>query len=266
MPDVTALRVLIALAALSIAIAPAFAEEDSDVAPDRPDVTNSTQTVPFRAVQIEVGLEYARMSLAARTDDRRFVVQGALRFGLTDRLEGYLDGEPLVRLRGEDEDTGNGDLELGLKYRFLDQPEGAPWPSLGLQPFVKFPAAAEPIGSGRPDFGMLLLASLALPWQLGLDVNAGLVAVGQTRPSEYLVQGLGSASLSREVAERLSAFVEIFYASREERDGRYAVGFNTGLVFLLRRRLALDAAVATTLAGRGPDYAVRTGISLRWGR
>lgn len=238
--------------------------ESEVVGPDRPDRADNTQTVPFGAFQFEAGLEYARTPIAASPAERRLAVQALLRAGLSDRLEVRLEGEPLVRLRGAEEDTDHGDLTLGFRYRFLDAQQGRWWPALGVQPFVKFPIADAPIGSERPDFGLTALASLGLPWELSLDVNAGLTAVGQTRPNGYLLQALVAASLGRALTDRLSAFVELFFASREERDGRDALGLDAGLVYLLTHRIALDAAVETSLTGRGPDYAFRAGVSVRF--
>ena len=242
------------------------AAEEAAVAPDRPGVTNSAQTVPPGTLQIETGVEYARTSQAVEAAERRLAWQGAFRLGLTDRLEARLEGEPVVRLRGPEDETGAGDLALGLKYRFLDQAEQSRWPSLGLQPFVKLPTASQPIGSGRTDFGIVGLASWDLPWDLNLDVNAGLAAVGQSQPGGYLVQALASASLGKQITGRVSGFVEVFFASRGERDGRHNLGFDTGASFLLTRRVALDAAVETSLTGRGPDYAVRAGVSVLFSR
>jgi hypothetical protein len=128
------------------------------------------------------------------------------------------------------------------------------------------PTAQEPIGSERADFGLIGLASFDLPWRLGLDVNAGVAAIGQSHPNGFLVQGRASASLSRELTNSLSAFAEVFYASPDERDGRDMVGADVGVVWKVARDVALDAAVATSLAGALPDYALRAGVSVRFGR
>jgi hypothetical protein len=254
--------VLLTVALCLAGAAPAAAQ----VVPDRPDVSNGTATVPPGAAQVEVGVEFARARVAAAPDSRRLALQTTLRAGLAERLEARLEAEPVVRLRGGDDDTGPGDVVLGLKYRFLDARADAPWPALGVLPFVKVPAADEPIGSERADAGVLALASLDLPWELGLAVNAGVVAVGQRRPEGWLVQGVASVALSRELVERLGGFVEVFYASREARDGRDSVGLDAGLVWAVARDVALDVAVETSLAGAGPDYAVRSGVSVRFGR
>lgn len=233
---------------------------------DRPDVSNGTKTVPPGALQVETGLEYGHSSVAGSAAEKRLALQTTLRAGLTERLEVALDGEPVVWLHGSGDETEPGDLTVGLKYRFLDAAEGKGWPSLGIQPFVKVPVADQPVGSERPDFGLLTLASFDLPRRFDLDVNLGLVAVGQSRPDGYLLQALASASLSREIGEGLSTFAEVFFASRAERGERDSLGLNAGIVHVLRRDLALDAAAGTSLAGGGPDYTVTAGVSVRFGR
>lgn len=258
------MRALLVAVVLVISCGIAAAQDDPALEVDRPDVSNSTATVGPGVFQLETGVEYARSSAAASAAERRFALQVTLRAGLTDRLELRLEGEPLVTLRGEDPATGLGDLTVALKYRVLDARDGAP--ALGILPFVTLPVAEAPIGPERPDFGVVLLADFELPWQLGLGVNAALVGVGQSRPSGFLVQGLASASLSREVTKSLSAFVELFYASPDEREGRHMVGADAGVVWTVTRDVAVDAAVATSLKGPLPDYALRTGVSVRFGR
>jgi hypothetical protein len=262
----SALRARRRLLAVALALAAPLAAAADVIDPDRPDLTDSASTVGRGVWQIEAGLEYARTSLGGSPVERRLTLETVLRVGLAERLEVRLEGEPLVRLRGVEDDTGHGDLTLGLKYRFLDAREGGWPPALGVLPFVKLPLADAPIGSERPDFGARLLAGFELPGDFGLDANAGLAAIGQTRPSGYLVQGLVSAALQRALLpERLQAFAELFFLSREERDGRHRLGADVGLVYRLTPTLAVDAALETTLAGQGPDYAVRAGLSTRFG-
>jgi len=60
--------------------------------------------------------------------------------------------------------------------------------------------------------------------------------------------------------------VDLFSASRGERDGRYIFGFDAGLTYLVTRWLALDAEVTTALSGQGLDLAIQAGISMRFGK
>ena len=259
-------RLTAVYAALAFGASVAVAEEPARIQTDRPSVSNSTSTVPPGALQIEGGVDYSRSRVSGGPDERQFVLGALLRAGLTDRLEVRLDGAPLVRLRSAENDTGFGDPTLGVKYRFLDAREGSWWPSLGLLPFVKLPIAREPIGSERVDFGLTALASVDLPWQLDLDANAGLIAIGQSNRDAFLLQEVVSASLSRQIGERWSIFVEVFYASPAERGAHDIVGLDTGIQFFLTPRVALDAAAQTSFGGPGPDYAFRAGVSVRFGR
>ena len=259
-------RSLAVCAALAFGASVAVAEESARIQTDRPSVSNSASTVPPGALQIEGGVEYSLSRVSGGSDERQFVLSAMLRAGLTDRLEVRLDGAPLVRLRGVENDTGFGDPTLGVKYRFLDAREGGWWPSLGLLPFVKLPIARAPIGSERVDFGLTGLASVDLPWQVGLDANAGLSAIGQSKRDAFLLQEVASASLSRQLGGRWSTYVEIFYSSPAERGAHDIVGLDAGIQFFLTPRVALDAAAETSFGGPSPDYAFRAGVSVRLGR
>jgi hypothetical protein len=259
-------RSLAVCAALAFGASVAVAEEPARIQTDRPSVSNSTSTIPPGALQIEGGVDYSLTRVSGGPDERQFVLSAMLRAGLTDRLEVRLDGAPWVRLWGAENDTGFGDPTLGVKYRFLDAQEGSWWPSLGLLPFVKLPIARAPIGSERVDFGFTALASVDLPWQLGLDANVGLSAIGQSKRDAFLLQEVASASLSRQLGARWSTYVEVFYSSPAERGAPDIVGFDAGIQFFAMRRVALDAAAETSLGGSGPGYAVRAGVSVRFGR
>jgi hypothetical protein len=196
---------------------------------------------------------------------RRLSWELTLRTGLTERIELRVDSEPVVRLRGEDDVTGSGDYAFALKYRFYDPPAGSWMPKLGVMPFVKPPIANAPIGTEKTDFGVIGLASFDLPAELSLDANVGLVAIGQTSGG-HLAQAQVSATLGRELIGPLSGFVEIFYATRAERDARDSVGFDAGVMLKTSRDVVFDASIGTSLRGALPDYVGRLGVSVRFGR
>lgn len=252
---------------LAVLVASAAAGADDDALdPDRPDASFSAKTVGAGRVQLETGALFERTRIAAEPTERRLAAETTLRIGVGGRFEVRVDGEPIVRLRGAEEATDVGDFRLGAKWRFLDATQDAAWPALALLPFVKLPTAPAPIGTGKADYGVLLLATFELPGDFGLDVNAGIAAIGQTRPSGHLLQALVSASLSRKLGAVLTGFGEIFYASREERSGRDQVGVDGGITWTVLPNIALDAAVGTSLYGRLPDVFVRAGGSVRFGR
>jgi hypothetical protein len=260
----TALAVALALLAATVAAAQ---DQDDErlIEPDRASPTTSTSVVGAGAVQLETGFNYGHERSGGRSTQRRFGVEAAVRIGLTDDLEVGVVAEPLVRLRGDVDDTGHGDFTVAAKWRFFKPAEGAPWPQLALLPSVTLPVTEDPFGSGKTDFGAVLLASFELPWQVGLDLNAGLFAIGQNAPSGYLAQGFVGAGLSKDVGA-VTVFTDVLYTSRETRDGRDTVLADGGVIYRLTRDLALDASVVTALAGQAPDWTVRAGLSVRFGK
>jgi hypothetical protein len=251
---------------LTLGAEPVGAAEPADsTETDRPDVANSAKTVPRGQFQIESGVAYSRERTGGAPTQYRTSLEATLRAGLTPSLEVRLEGEPVVHQRQGESVTNLGDLKLALKYRFLDPPEGSSWPALAVLPYVKLPTARDPIGSERTDVGITGIASFDLPADFSLDVNGGIAAVGQRDPTGYLVQGSASASLARTVINDVVVFVELFYSSRDTRDGRYGLGTGAGMLYRIGRRAAVDLGVETSLAGQSPDYTVRSGFTIRLG-
>jgi len=263
MSDLSPLIALVTTALLGLWPLAALAE---DINADRPDLTTSAELVPAGSLQLETGLEYERERSGGAPTRQQLTVQAVLRAGLASRLEVSLEGEPFVWQRAADDDRGSGDYTLALKYRLYAPPEGGGAPTLALRPFVKLPVARAPIGSERLDAGALFLMSLALPWGLGLDVNAGAAAIGQTRPEGFLAQGLASASLSWAATERLATIADFFFTTKEDRDGRASLIATAAVVYKVTSRLAVDAGMRTTLTGSGPDWSAFVGLSARFGR
>jgi len=234
--------------------------------PDRPDLTTSAELIPVGALQIETGLEYERARVGGGPPRHQVSTQAVLRAGLASVLEVSLEGEPFVWQRADHDSAGSGDYTLGLKYRLYAPPEGSGGPLVAVKPFVKLPAARAPIGSERLDAGALLLLSIGLPWGLSLDANAGAAALGQRRPEGFLPQGVASGSLSWAVTERLSTITELFFATKDERDGRANLRTTVALLYKLTPLMAIDAGMRTTLVGPGPDWSAFVGFSARFGR
>jgi outer membrane putative beta-barrel porin/alpha-amylase len=250
------------LAALSTADH-ALADE---IQPDRPELTDSAKLVPVGSVQLEAGVALARTGRGGAVAEHTLGIEATLRIGAARHLELDLEGEPFVRVRGPRDDTGFDEVTLGLRYRLVQPVDDQDGLHVAVKPFVRLPVAGEPIGSGRPDAGLLLLLSFALPGDLELEVNAGGAAIGQTRPRGFMGQAVASAALSRDLAASVLGFVELLLNTAPERDDRGQVATNIGLVYRVTPDLTLDAAMQASLLGRGPDYVGRVGLSVRFCR
>ncbi len=237
----------------------------ADIAPDRPELSESARLLRRGFVQLESGLVFSRERRADLPAEKRFEAETDLRIGLLHDVELNLGWDPLVTVWGREDATGVGDVRLGVRYRFVEGIEDELWPPhMAVKVFAKLPTMCEPIGSGRPDFGVLLLASFELPDDFELEVNVGAAAVGQTRSNRFLGQAIATASLSRDITQSMFWFLELLFNSREEEDGREHFAVNAGLVYRLTRDIAIDAGFQTSVAGRGPDYVARTGLSVLW--
>lgn len=261
------IRALCFLTVLLTVARPAVAQpEDKGVInPDRPGIGTGADTVPRAAVQIEVGVDHARERRAGESALRRRSVATTVRFGLLDGVELRLDAEPIVALRGAEKATNAGDFTLGAKLRLLDGAHESLRPTVSVLPSIKLPTAPQPIGTERPDVSVLGLASFDLG-SFGIDVNAGMAAIAQRRPSGYLLQAAVVGTVNWFLTDAWVPFGELFYASPSERRGDDSVGVGAGVVYTIAPDVALDTAILTVLTGRGPEYRVQAGISVRFGR
>ena len=124
----------------------------------------------------------------------------------------------------------------------------------GREAIREDPGGERPIGTGRPDFGLLLLASFSLPWEFELEVNVGAAAIGQVDSGSYRAQAIASAAVSRDIVHGLFGFVELFYRSREQRDEGQQLNVNAGLVYRITPTLASTPGVQRHSWAQGPDY------------
>jgi hypothetical protein len=243
-----------------VAVPAAWGQQD-DVNPDRPGVSTSPQTVTRGAFQLETGVDYSRERSAGEPNEHRTAVAALARYGLLDGVELRLALEAIVFLRGPDDATNVGDLLLAAKIRVLEGQDGSARPAFSLLPTIKLPTAPDPIGSEKVDISLAALMGWSFG-RLSLTGNAGIGAIGQD--NGYLVQGQVIGAVAWEAIDKLSLLGEVFWNSPEERHGDDFVGATAGVSYRVTRDVAVDAAVIVSLAGRGPDYRIQSGITVRF--
>jgi len=247
------------LALVFVAGAPALAQAGecptsaSEIATDRPDVTNSSLVVPVGSLQGENGINTTRRGLDKTFDG----TNSRLRLGIAPCLEVLVDVPNYVgRLKG-DADSGFGHVAPAIKWQFGSLPEawnlsvtaGAGLPTgspkiagPGLQPYLQFPWSYE-IGGGWGTSGMV--TTFFFPSD---------PANKQTTEATFV--------LEKKVTERTSLFVEYVgdYPSR----GSSVQLFNTGGGYLLTKTQQIDFHVAFGLNRNSPNYIVGLGYSFRF--
>lgn len=235
---------------------------DSTVAPiepDRPDVTNGTHIVDEGLLQLEIGVQHARMG----TDQRSFGTPLTIRIGLLEWLEvrASTDGF-LHQIDASSSVSGVGNVQLGAKVRLFADPGGIP--VLSILPIVNLPAASasKGLGSGDPDVTLVLLTGTDLGRTSHVDFNYGIGAIGAGQGRPHFAQHLVSVSVSHSVTEQLSPYIEAFWFSRQDPDGGHVFSIDGGLIQAFTARLAVDGGVTVGLTNAAPNLSLFAGVSI----
>ena len=239
--------------------APAFAQSDPGIEPDRPDVTNGTHIVPPGLIQIEFGGLYTRDTPSQTGATSPFTI----RVGLADWIEARMGADGVTTQNGPDASaTGFGNVQLGAKLRLWAEPGGAP--VLSILPSVNLPTAdsSRGLGSGDTDFTIALLTGTDIRTRGHIDINYGIGAIGAGQGRPHYLQHLISASLSEAVTDRWNPYVEVFWFSRTDIDGAPETALDTGIIYELGSHFALDGGVQFGIGGPASDFGAFGGLSI----
>jgi hypothetical protein len=225
----------------------------SEIATDRPDVTNSSLVVPAGSIQSENGFN----TTGQRTGKEFDGSNSRLRFGVAPCLEMLVDVPSYVgRLTGA-VDTGFSNVTPGVKWQVSGLPEPA---NLSVVFGVGLP-------TGTPDItGAGLQPYLQVPWSYELGGGWGISGMVTSffRPSDLANHQTSEATfvIERKVSEKLALFAEYVgdYPSR----GASTALLNVGGGYLLNRTEQLDFHLAFGLNRNSPDYIFGVGYSYRW--
>jgi len=244
---------------LVVALGPRMAEAgecpspQSEIATDRPDVTNSSLVVPDGSIQIENGLNTSGQSAGKGFDGSN----SRLRFGVAPCLEVLVDIPNYVgRLTGS-VDTGFTNVSPGLKWQVSGLPEPA---NLSVVFGVGLPTGTQAItGPGYQPY-------LQFPWSYELGGGWGISGMFTSffRPSDLTNRQTTEATfvIERKVSEKLALFAE--YVSDTPSRGASTALLNVGGGYLLNRTEQIDFHLAFGLNRNSPDYIVGIGYSYRW--
>jgi hypothetical protein len=130
------------------------------------------------------------------------------------------------RPRGESTLYGLGDLELGVKYRFIQ--EGDYRPMVGTFPILHLPTGNENRGLGSGDAQLFLPVWLQKSWGPWTSYGGGgyWLNPGTDNKNYWYVGWL----IQRDITKWLSVGGEIFHQTPPARDGEYQTGYNLGAI------------------------------------
>lgn len=236
-------------------------EEIDALITDRPDFTESAQTIAAGRVQIEGGASFERAGSAKTTTFGETLIRVAtgtkseLRIGVPSYLS----------IRDGVGNSGLDDGSLGVKFAL------APGSGFGF----KRPALAVIVATGVPSGARRIAARTYAPevkLVAAVDLNRRLsfaTNVGVARPTdgrERFTQFIGTASFAYGVSEKIGAYLEGFAFSKTDATGNGARFLNTGLTFLVNPDFQLDARVGLGVNNDvgGPDFFGGIGLARRF--
>ncbi len=245
-------------------------QEAGALVTDRPDQTESAESVPAGFVQVELGWTFAREENAIETRDVHSVPQALLRLGLGNGVEarlgvpGYLSEKRSVvgGTEPSSDVSGAGDAEIGLKLEVRD------WggTQLAVLAGVSLPTGEDAFSSQRVDPSVRLLVAHPLSERLSLGYNVGLAWATESTGDCCLdtqLEAPYTLALGIGLTDRLSAFVEGFGAFGLSDDREAVHGLDGGFTYLVSEAFQLDINTGVALNEAAEDWFVGGGFAFR---
>ncbi|HTB84601.1 MAG TPA: hypothetical protein VK742_13175 [Candidatus Sulfotelmatobacter sp.] len=156
-------------------------------------------------------------------------------------------------------ETGFGDLELGVKYRFVRETNW--WPELAIYPAIELPTgdASRGLGNGRVWFRMpLWLEKNFGDW----TTYGGAGVIVNTAPGER-DYAFGGCMLQRNLGKRFTLGGEIFAQGRADAIYRGYVAMNLGGTIMFTEHISLIGSAGHTVSG-GQHTLGYLGLDFTW--
>lgn len=257
--------------AVSLPLSPTAAQDfsglEEPLISDRPDFTESTDTVPRGHFQLEGGFTSTRVD----DEDSRSFGELLLRIGLSERLEARIGAGSHTRIArpGGGDASGYEDPGLGVKIRLSPETEMLPpsRPAVALLLGTSIPVGDEEltedewVPEAKLAFGWTLTERFGLSSNLNWAFPPGFDAGDG---DERFHQFSGSLSGSLSFTDRIGGFLEYYGFTEEEEDGPSTHYVNTGVTYLLSNDLQLDLRYGRGLNDPDPDDFVGIGAAVRW--
>ncbi len=245
-----------------------------EMATDRPDVTESPITVDAGHYQIEmdlVGITYDRdTSGAGNTRTLSYTAPSVnVKAGLLNNVDLQLVVEPYNWERVEDRtgggvsrNSGFGDVQTRLKINLWGNDGGET--ALALMPWVKWPTAADGLGNGSLEGGLIVPFGFGLPhdWEVGLMAEFDIIrdSVG----GGHHLEAVNTIALGHGIVGNLGGYLEFISVASAERGSSWAGTFAAGLTYGLNENTQLDAGVNVGIVEAADDVRPFVGLSWRY--
>jgi len=235
-----------------------------EIAPDRPDTTESPYTVDAGHVQLEFSFAEWRKGGDA---EELSLMPSNIKIGLTNNADLQFVLDPFLRGQSTSGiDQGHGDSQIRLKLNLWGNDGGGGFfgeTALAVMPFLQFPTGADAFSNDDElEGGVIVPFSIPLPSEFGLTVMAEIDFV-RDGSGGYDSLFIHSGSLGRQIAGPLSGYIEYVGIHPIDGDGDYQALLGGGLVYAVSEELLLDTGVEVGLTSDADDLRLFVGMTLR---
>ena len=234
---------------------------------DRPTKSDVPFTVDAGHFQYETDLfNYLHSNAGGVTTRVYTVADPVLKFGLTDRIEldlqftGY-SWETVRAGAKRASAQGAGDLILRSKINVFGN-EGST--ALALIPYVKFPTAAQGIGNGQTEGGVIAPFSHSLPWGFTVLVMPEVDVLKNANDDGHHFNFTQLINLSHAIGSKLTAYAEVYSALGTDRATPPVYTFDAALEYAITPSLEADIGVNAGLNRAAPNLQAYTGLAQRF--
>lgn len=231
---------------------------------DRPDKTESPQTVDAGHIQIELdAATFTRDKTGDRRIDTVALAPFNLKYGLGTQTDIQLVVAPYQRQTVKNRISGSksvlqgfGDITLRLKQNVWGNDGGST--SLALMPFIVLPTARRELGADGVEFGIIV--PLAVKITNAVDLGLMTEIDGLRENNKYHASFINSATLGFSLAGGLGFYTELY----TERDHNWIVTADTGVTLALGSNSQIDAGINVGLTDAADDLNAFVGFSHRF--
>lgn len=227
---------------------------------DRPDFTESVESIPVRYLQLESGytVDWNESSTSHSFPEM------TLRFGLFNNLEGRIFNNSGFTEVDEDNYFSFEEQGLGLKYNFAAVPENANFlPGFSLIAEMGIPAGSHKSISDNRRYTVKAILGWALMENLSLGFNGNYSQ--EKSAGEVYDYFEVSFSLGIGLTNNIGMYLEPYFEIPAEDSNKGISYFNTGFTYLVHTRMQLDWRFGTTLSNDFDGQYSGFGIIYLWG-
>lgn len=234
-----------------------YAQDRGKIVTDRPDQTESAETVPKKYIQIESGIVYEKEN----SNLTNFAFNNTLiRYGILESVELRLGAEYLG-INDEVNDTkinGLAPVTIGTKVQVIEYSKI--FDQLGFITHLQFPKLSSPDFEAKNIAPVILVAaSNDITENISTGYNLGVEWDGFTTTAN----GIYSVALGYSIKDNIGVFGE-FYGNFPEGNNKADIRFDTGITYLVLDNIQFDLSGGIGLNEAAPDFFIGAGFSGRF--